>query len=326
MNRVHVIGAAGYAGAETVRLLRRHPHFSLETIESNSGAGEPLADTFAFWRDDDRRFDEPGTGLATLQPGDAVILAGRSGEARETAPKVLAAGARAIDLSDDFRLAEHAGAAVYGFTERYRAAIAHAQLVANPGCYPTSTLLALTPLAPFAGEIVQIVIDAKSGITGAGRNPATASLFAEVDENVRPYGLQGHRHEREIGQELAAAGIAAPFLFTPHVVPLRRGMLTDAYAIFASAPPADAIHAAFRRAYGGSPFVRVLPEERAPSMAAVAYTNDAELNVSVKGNVVRVLSAIDNLGKGAAGQAIQNLNVMYGLPEETALDDLAIAR
>jgi N-acetyl-gamma-glutamyl-phosphate reductase len=326
MSRVHVVGATGYAGAEAVRILRRHPHFELATIESHSEAGSPLADTFGFWRDGERIFDEPGTALATLQAGDAVVLAGRSGEARAVVPQVLAAGARAIDLSDDFRLAEHAGDAVYGFTERYREAIARAMLIANPGCYPTCSLLALTPLAEFADRIVHITIDAKSGITGAGRNPATASLFAEVAETVRPYGLAGHRHEREIGQELRAAGIDAPFVFTPQVVPLRRGMLAGAYAVFAAPPPENAIHAAFRRAYAGSPFVRVLPPERAPSIAAVANTNDAEIHVSVHGNAVRVLCAIDNLGKGAAGQAIQNLNVMYNLPEETGLHEYAHAR
>jgi N-acetyl-gamma-glutamyl-phosphate reductase len=323
MNRVHVIGATGYAGAEAVRILRRHPEFDLVTIESASAAGEPLDATFSFWRAGDRRFDASGSTLESLRPGDAVVLAGRSGEARAVMPRLLAAGARAIDLSDDFRLAAHAGEAVYGFTERYRDAIASARLIANPGCYPTASLLALTPLAELAGEIEQIVIDAKSGITGAGRVPSTASLFAEVDENVRPYGLNGHRHEAEIGQELASAGIPAPFVFTPQVVPLRRGMLVCAYAFFRTTPDPAAVAAAYRRAYAGSPFIRVLEDDRVPALTAVAYSNAAEIAASVRGRVVRVLCAIDNLGKGAAGQAVQNLNVMFGFPEELALDDLS---
>ena len=153
--------------------------------------------------------------------------------------------------------------------------------------------------------------------------PATASLFAEVADDVRAYGLAGHRHQTEIEQELAAAGITAPLVFTPHVVPLARGMLADCYAIFAHEPDLEAIAASYARAYDGNPFVRVLPADRAPSVAGVAWTNDAELHVSRIGNVVRILSAIDNLGKGAAGQAMQNLNLMLGYPEESSLDDRA---
>jgi N-acetyl-gamma-glutamyl-phosphate reductase len=185
-------------------------------------------------------------------------------------------------------------------------------------------LLGLLPLAPFAGGIVQFVVDAKSGITGAGRTPATASLFAEVDGDVRAYGLAGHRHEAEIVQELGVAGLGAPLIFTPHVVPLKRGMLADCYAVFAQEPNEHEIHAAYLRAYDGNPFVRVLPSDRAPSVTGVAGTNDAEIHVSVKGRVVRAISAIDNLGKGAAGNALQNLNLMLGLPEESALDDRAV--
>jgi N-acetyl-gamma-glutamyl-phosphate reductase len=271
----------------------------------------------------ERPFDAPGTLDATLEPGDVVIFGGGAELARAQAPALGARGARVIDLSDAFRLHAHAGEAVYGLPERYRDALRNARLVANPGCYPTATLLALLPLAPFASDIVQLVVDAKSGITGAGRTPATTSLFAEVANDVRPYGLGGHRHQTEIEQELAAAGIAAPLVFTPHVVPLARGMLADCYAIFAREPDLAAIAAAFARAYDGNPFVRVLPADRAPSVAGVAWTNDAELHVSRIGNVVRILCAIDNLGKGAAGQAMQNLNLMLGYPEESSLDDRA---
>jgi N-acetyl-gamma-glutamyl-phosphate reductase len=323
MTRVHVAGAAGYAASEFIRLAARHPHLTLGALESASHAGAPIAASVPSLRQMERPFDAPGTLDATLEPGDVVIFGGGAELARAQAPALGARGARVIDLSDAFRLHAHAGEAVYGLPERYRDALRNARLVANPGCYPTATLLALLPLAPFASDIVQLVVDAKSGITGAGRTPATTSLFAEVANDVRPYGLGGHRHQTEIEQELAAAGIAAPLVFTPHVVPLARGMLADCYAIFAREPDLAAIAAAFARAYDGNPFVRVLPADRAPSVAGVAWTNDAELHVSRIGNVVRILCAIDNLGKGAAGQAMQNLNLMFGYAEESALDDRA---
>jgi N-acetyl-gamma-glutamyl-phosphate reductase len=332
MTRVHVIGAAGYAAAEVLRLVAAHPVLELGAIESRSHAGQAVGANVPLLRTLDRTFDAPGTTLATLAPGDIVICAGASGEARTLVPPLLARGARVVDLSSDLReaanatLPESGAVAVYGLTERYRAAIASARLVANPGCYPTATLLALLPLAEFAADIVQLVVDAKSGVTGAGRTPALGSMFAEVSGDVRAYGLGGHRHEPEIRQELDAAGIMAPLLFTPHVVPLARGMLVDAYAIFRAAPDAGAIHAAFARAYEGSPFVRLLLPECAPSLPAVVGTNDLELHVSLKGNVVRILAADDNLGKGAAGQAMQNVNVMLGLPEECGFNDRVVVQ
>jgi N-acetyl-gamma-glutamyl-phosphate reductase len=319
--RAHILGASGYAGGELIRLLTRHPDAGLATVESASCAGEEVGAVFPELRRIGLRFDGAGAVAANVRAGDAVFCAGTHGAARAAAPALLAAGAKVIDLSDDFRLAERAEAggtvAVYGLPERYRAQIASARLVANPGCYPTATLLALLPLAEFAGAIEALVIDAKSGITGAGRTPSASSLFAEVDEDVRPYGLTGHRHEPEIAQELAAAGLSAPFTFTPQVVPLRRGMLVCAYAVMRAPAGEDAVRAAYRRAYGGSPFVRLL--DGPPSLRAVAWSNDAEIRVSVHGQTVRVLSAIDNLGKGAAGQAVQNFNLMYGLAEERGL-------
>ncbi|GAC1307387.1 MAG: N-acetyl-gamma-glutamyl-phosphate reductase [Vulcanimicrobiaceae bacterium] len=323
MTRVHVAGAAGYAAAEFMRLAAAHPALELGALESASHAGQPIAAHVPALRRSERAFDPPGTLDALLAPGDAVVFAGGAELARVQAPALVARGARVIDLSDAFRLTAHAGAAVYGLPERYRDALRVAKLVANPGCYPTATLLALLPLAPLADGLVQLVVDAKSGVTGAGRTPATANLFAELAGDIRPYGLNGHRHEPEIVQELAAAGIAAPLVFTPHVVPVVRGMLADCYAFFDRDLDDAALQAAYARTYAGNAFVRVNAAERAPSVVGVAGTNDAEIHVSRRGRVVRVICALDNLGKGAAGQAMQNLNIMLGLPEETSLHDRA---
>ena len=324
MTRVHVAGAAGYAASEVIRLVRNHPSLELGALESASHVGSPIGEHVPGLRNFERAFDPPGTLEATLAAGDAVIFAGGAELARKQVPALLERSARVVDLSDAFRLHAHAHGAVYGLAERYRDALRGAAFVANPGCYPTATLLGLLPLASFARDIAQLVVDAKSGVTGAGRTPATANLFAEVAGDVRAYGLDGHRHEAEIVQELAAAGITAPLVFTPHVVPLSRGLLADCYAFFEREPDPDALRAAFERAYGGSRFVRMLPAGRAPSLIGVAGTNDAEIHLSSKGRIVRVICAIDNLGKGAAGNALQNLNLMLGLPEESSLNDRAV--
>lgn len=169
-----------------------------------------------------------------------------------------------------------------------------------------------------------IVIDAKSGITGAGRKPVLGSLYTEVARDIRAYGLEGHRHQPEIERILGQHDVHAPLVFTPHVVPLARGMLSDVYLTFAQAPDADVVRSLYGKAYAGSPFVRMLDAETAPSVAAVIGTNDAEIRVDVLGNTVRAICAIDNLGRGAAGQAIANINVMLGYPEETGLGNRAI--
>jgi N-acetyl-gamma-glutamyl-phosphate reductase len=313
--RVHVYGASGYAAAELVALLARHPRASLGALESASHAGEPISKHFAELRRIDRAFDPPGSVIEQLQAGDTVVLAGSHGVAKTIAPQLIERGARVVDLSGDFRLTPTP--AVYGFAERYREQIAQARFIANPGCYPTATLLATLPLAPFAPK--QVIVDAKSGITGAGRTPSTGSLFAEVEGDVRAYALGGHRHEPEILQEWRAAGIFANLVFTPQVVPVSRGMLVNAYATFAQPVAEEAVHAAFASAYGSNPFVRILEDGVVPSMRAVRGTNDAELHVSVSGNIVRAICAIDNLGRGAAAQAVMNLNIMHDYPIETGL-------
>ena len=395
MTRVHVWGASGYGAAEAIRLLSAHPYVELGALESASHAGQAVAAHFPLLRSSCRKFDAKGEVAAAVRAGDFVVMGGAHGSAVEQAPAFVAAGARVIDLSADFRADKRA---VYGLPERYREAIAGADLVANPGCYPTASLLALLPLAvprpsttlryarddkeseryarddkereryarddkeseryarddkersaharddkgasaPFDNAetvithsttpdsqktLVQIVIDAKSGITGAGRNPSTPALFAEVAGDIRAYGLAGHRHEPEIVAQLGAVACEAPLMFTPHVVPLARGMLADCYAIFGSPQDAAAVRAAYVGTYAGNPFVRVLADGMAPSVAAVVGTNDAEIAVSVHGNVVRAICAIDNLGKGAAGQAVQNLNIMLGLSEECGLRERVV--
>jgi N-acetyl-gamma-glutamyl-phosphate reductase len=320
VTRAHVWGASGYAAAEVVRLLHSHPEFEIGVLESRSHAGELLADHFPLLRSTRYRFDGFGDVLERATPGDVVFTAGGDDDARSVVPELLSRGVRVIDLSASYRSDE---AAVYGLTEWNRDAILGARLVANPGCYPTAALLALLPLATIATPR-HIVIDAKSGITGAGRTPRVGSLFAEVSGEIRAYGLSGHRHQSEIERQLQRAGFTVPVTFTPHVVPVARGMLVDAYAIFDAPVDAGAVEAAYARSYGDAPFMRVLTNGRTPSVAAVVGTNDAELRVDVGGAAVRAICAIDNLGKGAAGQAIANCNLMCGYPEEAGLGARAI--
>jgi len=315
LTRVHIWGASGYAAAECVRYLDTHPFVEIVTLESRSHAGARLADHFPLLRTTSYRFDGEGSTAAALRTGDVVIAATAHGEARAFVPQFLERGASVIDLSADYRLDDNA---VYGLAEWNRDAIADARLIANPGCYPTASLLAILPLSRL-GVPRQLIVDAKSGISGAGRNPSVGSLYAEVSGEIRPYGLGGHRHQPEIERLLSVNGVPAPLTFTPHVVPLARGMLADVYAIFDAPLDSDAVRAAYAEAYGNSTFVRVIGADGTPSVSAVSGTNDAELRVDVLGNVVRAICAIDNLGKGAAGQAIQNLNIMLGYPEETGL-------
>lgn len=317
--KVHIWGAAGYAAAEVIRILENHP-VELGALESRSHARERIGDHFPLLRTSPLQFEKEGSVVESACAGDVVITAGSHGEAKELINALLDANVRVIDLASDFRLDDRA---VYGLSEWNRPAIAGASLVANPGCYATAALLAMLPLARF-GPPLQWIVDAKSGITGAGRNPAIGSLYAEVADDIRAYGLAGHRHQPEMERALCVHGITAPLLFTPHVVPLARGMLADVYALYPTSVEEARVRAAFDEVYARSPFIRLLKAAQTPSVASVARTNDAELRVDVRENAVRVLCAIDNLGKGAAGQAVQNLNVMLGYPEETGFHERAI--
>jgi N-acetyl-gamma-glutamyl-phosphate reductase len=320
MTAVHVVGATGYAAAELIRLLDAHPDVRIATLESSSSPGLRICDLFPQLPSIETRCAPLGTVRENVQPGEVVFLAGNHEVAHQYAHDLLAAGARVIDLSDAFRLLDRADGAVYGLPERYRDQIAQSGFVANPGCYVTASLLALVPLTLIADRIATVIIDAKSGVTGSGRNPKVQTLFAEVAEDVMAYGLQGHRHQPEIVQEARAAGITAPIVFSPHVVPLRRGILADVYLVPRAPIVREEVEALYLRYYDGNPFVRVFTDGRVPNLPAVEKTNNAQLAVAQREGVIHILSAIDNLGKGAAGQAVQNMNLMLGLPEERGLD------
>ncbi|MCL6614236.1 MAG: N-acetyl-gamma-glutamyl-phosphate reductase [Firmicutes bacterium] len=337
MASVAVIGGAGYVGGELVRLLLGHPAVEMAAIVSRSHPGEPLGRVWPQFRGCPDLVFARGEPLAAAAEAEVVFLAMGQGEALPLVPPLLAAGKKVIDLGPDFRFRsveiykewygrehtapEAAAAAAYGLTELWRPEIKEAKLVGNPGCYPTAALLALVPLAA-EGLILpeEIVIDAKSGFSGAGRQPAEGYQFAEAAGNFRTYGLPRHRHLPEIEGGLARfAGREVRVTFIPHLVPMARGLFVTAVARLARPCETAEILAVMDRFYRGEPFITVLGEGALPETKAVLGTNRVELSARVDrrtGRVV-VLAAIDNLGKGAAGQAVQNMNLMLGL-EETA--------
>lgn len=338
--RVSVIGASGFGGAEAVRLLAAHPEVTLVHVTAETQKGRPISDLYPNLRGIVDLVAEPADPAALGRDSDFVILSLPTGKAMELVPELLDRGARVIDVAADFRLRDpaqyetwyhiaHAAPqylpeAVYGLTEAYRDRIRGARLVADPGCYPAAALLALLPLVR-AGVVERqgIVIDAKSGVSGAGRGGATGGYgFADANEDVRAYNVPAHPHTAEIEQELgAAAGGEVRVTFVPHLVPMTRGILLTAYApLVRDLTPSEA-DSLYREAYGEEPFVRVLPGDALPRTKATLGSNFCDLGVRVnrRAGVAVVIAALDNLGKGAAGQAVQNLNVMAGLPEDLGL-------
>ncbi|MGA2011906.1 MAG: N-acetyl-gamma-glutamyl-phosphate reductase [Solirubrobacteraceae bacterium] len=320
---VAVFGAAGYGGALSARLLQRHPSFSLRTVTARSDVGRRLDEVYPHHRvplvleelDLDRH-----AGV------DAAIVAYPHGAAAELVAELVRRGVRVVDLSADFRLRDPAvyeewyrphpepgliADAVYGLPELYREQIAGAALVANPGCYPTASLLALAPLAR-AGLIADVVIDAKSGVSGAGRGATDKTHFVTVDENVNAYSVPRHRHTPEIEQELAALGARVTITFIPHLVPLDQGELVSCYVT--PSRPAE-IAELYREMYASEPFVELA--DGPPGVRDVRETNICRISVHRDERTGRVIvfGAIDNLWKGAASQAVQNLNLMFGHPE-----------
>jgi N-acetyl-gamma-glutamyl-phosphate reductase len=321
-----VIGATGYTGALAAHLLWRHPSFDLVALTSRGNGGRRLDDLYPRYR---VPLDLEALDLDRHGKVDAAVVAYPHGASSGVVAALRSKGVAVVDLSADFRLrdldtyrrwyGDHAapellGHAVYGLTELYRERVAASKLVANPGCYPTATLLALAPLAR-AGLIADVVVDAKSGVSGAGRTPSDAVHFVTVDENVSPYGVAAHRHGPEIDQELAALGAPVAATFTPHLLPLDQGELVSCYVTPARATDADELAGMYADAYAGEPFVELT--DRAPGVRDVRDTNICRISVNHDERTGRVIvfGVIDNLWKGAASQAIQNLNLMLGLPE-----------
>lgn len=325
--RVAVAGATGYAGQELLRVLARHPgvRLTLATSSSAESAARPLPALAKIWNGSLSPLDVAALG----READIVFLALPDTASAELAPALLAAGARVIDISGAFRLRDQAerhqwypetgalpAGTVYGLTEWAYDDLRAATMVANPGCYPTTSLLALLPLVK-AGLIVastDIIIDAKSGVSGAGKAPKEHTHFSEVHGSLSAYGVFSHRHGVEIAQ-----GVGREVTFTPHLVPLNRGILATIYVRVSPGTPESVVADVFERAYGRAPFVR-LTGGLLPEIKHVAHTNFCDIGwkVDPSGRVILV-SVLDNLVKGAAGQAVQNMNVMLGLDEQVGL-------
>ena len=340
--KIGVIGASGYTGADLIRLAACHPFMELTLLAANTHAGKPLSDVF------------PHLGFVQAPPlvkaedadwstCDAVFCGLPHGTAQDIIA-TLPESVKIIDMSADFRLKDtgtyakwygrqHAAPhlvqqAAYGLTEFYRQQIAAARLVACPGCYPTAALLALLPIVSAKLiDATDIIIDAKSGVSGAGRSLKQNILFSEAGEGLSPYSVASHRHAPEIEQEISAAAGETVFVnFTPHLVPMSRGELVTAYVRLKDNHKAEDLAAALAERYADAPFVRLAPKGTLPSTQFVRGSNYCMLGVyadRIPGRAI-VISAIDNLVKGSAGQAIQNFNLMFDVPESTGLEQLPL--
>jgi N-acetyl-gamma-glutamyl-phosphate reductase len=346
MIKVGIVGGTGYTGSELLRLLALHPQVELSAITSRGEAGQPVADMFPSLRKRvNLTFSEPS--FESLKHCDVVFFATPHGVCMAQAAELVRAGIRVIDLGADFRLKNttefekwygmpHAEPAlleqaVYGLVEVNRDAIKTAPLVGLAGCYPTSVQLALKPLLSSTQPLIDelsIVADCKSGVSGAGRKAAVGSLFSEASENFKAYGVAGHRHLPEIEQGLSQiSGRPTQLTFTPHLVPMVRGILSTIYVRLNDAGKQTDLQALFESHYEREFFVDVMPKGALPETKSVRGSNFVRLAVQrPQGRDTAVIvSVIDNLVKGASGQAVQALNVMFNLPEDTGLNQLPLA-
>ncbi len=334
MIKVGIVGASGYTGIELVKLLAHHPEVELVFATSDSHAGKKLSDAFPCV------FDIPliGHETAPLDQVDIVFLALPHGASADYAKRAIDAGARVIDLSADFRLHDAASykkwygldhhapellpEAVYGLTEIHRNAIKQARLIANPGCYPTGVILGLAPIVRAGVTADTIIVDSKSGVSGAGRKPSLTTHFVEVYDNFAPYNIgRVHRHLSEMEQELKAIAPGAALIFSPHLLPVNRGILSTMYIRLQPGWDEHAVRDLYADAYRNEPFVRLLPPGQIATLAHSTYTNYCTISIHPVPDVNQVIicASIDNLIKGASGQAVQNMNLMFGCPETTAL-------
>jgi N-acetyl-gamma-glutamyl-phosphate reductase len=336
--KIAIVGSSGYTGGELMRILLNHPRVVVTSITSEKSAGKPITSIFPHLAGLTSLVCEPLDPAAIAKKSDFMFLALPHVTAQEAAFRFHTLGKKVVDLSADYRLSdpavyetwyEHAHQypellkdAVYGLPELHREKIKKASLIANPGCYPTGAILGLAPLIQKGIDLGSIIIDSKSGVSGAGRSPSLAHHYPEVNEGLMAYKIGTHRHTPEIEQELSAlAGKQITLSFTPHLVPMNRGILTTIYAQLSFQADTAQIHALFHAFYNNAPFVRLLPIGQFPNVRNVRGSNFCDIGIYVDprtGRVV-VVTAIDNLVKGASGQAIQNMNLMMGFNEAEGL-------
>ena len=342
--KVGIVGGTGYTGVELLRMLAQHPNVELTAITSRKEDGMPVAEMFPNLRGHVKiAFSSPDK--AKLDQCDVVFFATPHGVAMAQADALLAAGVRVIDLAADFRLQDTSvfehwykmphgcpevlAESVYGLVEINRAAIAKARVIGNPGCYPTTVLLGLAPLLggkPLI-DTADIIVDAKSGVSGAGRKAEVSTLLSEASDNFKAYAVAGHRHHPEIKEQLERlAGTSVGLTFVPHLVPMIRGMFSTIYVrILPEARGVD-FQPLFEARYAHEPFVDVMPAGSLPETRSVRASNTLRIALHRPGQGDRLIILVvqDNLVKGASGQAIQNMNLMFGLPETTGLNQIAI--
>ena len=337
--KIAIVGSSGYAGGELFRILLQHSKAAVTAVTSEKSAGKTIASVFPQLAGLTDLICEPLEPEVIAGKADFIFLALPHVTAQEAAFRFLKLGKKVVDLSADYRLAdpalyekwyEHAHqypdllkTAIYGLPELHRQNIQKAILVANPGCYPTSAILGFAPL--LKGRLIMpktIVIDSKSGVSGAGRSPSPAHHFPEVNEGLMAYKIGTHRHTPEIEQELSAlAGEPVTVSFTPHLVPMNRGILTTMYSDLKVDMTTQKLHALYESFYRNEPFMRLLPVGQFPNVGNVRGSNFCDIGVYADGRTGRavIVTAIDNLVKGAAGQAVQNFNLMMGFDETEAL-------
>lgn len=342
--KVAIIGASGYTGVELMRILAGHPQVELTAVTSRQHVGVPVAELFPSLREivELKFIDNQVEKIAAL--ADLVFTALPHKAAIEVVAELCRAGKRVVDLSADYRFSDRSlyeswyqphtqpellNEAVYGLPELFRTAIPEARIVGNPGCYPTSVILPLAPILPL--DLIErqatIVIDAKSGTSGAGRSLNLGSLYCEVNENFKPYKAGNHRHQPEMVEQLErASGMAPQLLFVPHLLPVNRGILSSIYLPLSRDVTALEIEKALAQAYADETFVRLLPAGELPTLNAVRGSNYCDIGyvLALDKRSLILFSAIDNLVKGAAGQAVQNMNLMLGFPEPTGLKTVSL--
>jgi len=341
--KVSIIGATGYTGAELLRILAAHPAVEIVYITSESSTDEDIANIYPHFN---RFYQKKLANISQLEKigedSDAVFIGLPHGHAMAVGKKLSQCGAKVIDLGADYRFRDTTvyeqwynvphthpdAAAVYGLPELYRTLVKDAAIVGNPGCYTTASILALAPLVKHRLiELNSIIVDAKSGLSGAGRSPGLATHFTEAFENLKAYNIGGHRHTPEIEQALGdLAQQAVVISFTPHLIPMSRGILSTCYGQLKQGVRAEDVDQAYNAMFGDEYFVRLLGRGGYPATKNTRGSNFCDLGWHIDGRTGRVVavSAIDNLVKGAAGQAVQNLNIMFGMDERTGLEQVPL--